>query len=97
MTNASNFEGLLSLVLIFIASCVHINRVKALKPILSTEFKNYGPLSIFHKASVCCYQDTIFISYSTLFDSVLQHIGGWDSFEVANFNFMYSSCFLCTN
>lgn len=52
MTNASNFEGLLSLVLIFVASCVHVYRVKALKPILSTDFKQYGPLSIFHKASV---------------------------------------------
>ena len=52
MTNASNFEGLMALVFIIIASCVHVYRVKALKPILATAFKRYGPLSIFHKASV---------------------------------------------
>lgn len=52
MTNATNIEGLISIVLIFVASCVHVNRVKALKPILSTDLKLMGPLSIFHKASV---------------------------------------------
>jgi hypothetical protein len=52
MTNASNLEGLVVIVLVFIATCVHINRIKRLKQIFSTSFKRLGPLSIFHKASV---------------------------------------------
>ena len=51
MTNVSTLEGLLTVVLIFICSCVHIRRVRALKFITST-WTHYGPLSIFHKASV---------------------------------------------
>lgn len=51
MTNVSTFEGLLSVVLVFICSCVHIRRVRALKFITLT-WNHYGPLSIFHKASV---------------------------------------------
>ena len=51
MTNASSFEGMLSCVLIFIISCVHLRRIRALKPlVLST--KQFGPLSIIYKASV---------------------------------------------
>ena len=52
MTNVSTFEGLLSCVLIFICSCVHLRRVKALKPVINNALKQFGPLSIFHKASV---------------------------------------------
>ena len=51
MTNVSTFEGLLSVVLVFICSCVHIRRLRALKFITLT-WNHYGPLSIFHKASV---------------------------------------------
>ena len=52
MTNVSTFEGLLSCVLIFICSCAHLRRVKALKPLINNAVKQFGPLSIFHKASV---------------------------------------------
>jgi hypothetical protein len=52
MTNLSSFEGLLSCVLIFICSCTHIRRVRALKPMINSALKQFGPLSIFHKASV---------------------------------------------
>jgi hypothetical protein len=50
MTNASSLEGLVSLVFVFICSCALLRRVKSLKSILS--WKQFGPLSIFHKASV---------------------------------------------
>jgi hypothetical protein len=52
MTNVSTFEGLLSCVLIIICSCAHIRRVRALKPVINSALKQYGPLSIIHKASV---------------------------------------------
>lgn len=72
MTNISSFEGLLSCVLIFICSCTHIRRVRALKPMVHSALKQYGPLSIFHKASVigvrlqvpialCCIAVAIYI------------------------------------
>jgi hypothetical protein len=50
MTNATSLEGLLSLVLVFISSCALIRRVKSFRSILN--WKQFGPLSIFHKASV---------------------------------------------
>jgi len=51
MTNVTTLEGLLSVVLIFICSCVHIRRVRALK-FITLSWNQFGPLSIFHKASV---------------------------------------------
>ena len=50
MTNVERFEGLLSCVLIFICSCALVKRVRAFKSLLN--WKQFGPLSIFHKASV---------------------------------------------
>ncbi len=50
-TNISTLEGLSSLVLVFICSCVFLRRVRALKSI-ALQWKPFGPLSIFHKASV---------------------------------------------
>ena len=50
MTNVSNLEGLLACVLIFVCTCAHIKRIKALKSIIN--WKQFGILSIFHKASV---------------------------------------------
>lgn len=52
MTNVSTFEGLLSCVLVFICTCAHIRRVRALKSVINSALKQFGPLSIFHKASV---------------------------------------------
>lgn len=52
MTNVSTPEGLISCVLVFICSCAHIRRIRALKPIINSAVKQFGPLSIFHKASV---------------------------------------------
>ena len=52
MTNVSTIEGLISCVLVFISTCVHIRRIRALKPIINSAVKQFGPLSIFHKASV---------------------------------------------
>ena len=52
MTNVSQIDGLISCVLVFICSCAHIRRIKALKPIINTAVKQFGPFSIFHKASV---------------------------------------------
>jgi hypothetical protein len=52
MTNATNFEGFFACVLIFICTCVHLRRVKSLKQIINSYFKQFGPLSIFHKSSV---------------------------------------------
>jgi hypothetical protein len=51
MTNISSVGGLLCCILLFICSCVHIRRVKALKHMLVLA-KESGPFSIFHKASV---------------------------------------------
>ena len=51
MTNVTSFEGLLSFFLIFICTCTFLRRVKALRG-LTNEWKNFGPLSILHKASV---------------------------------------------
>ena len=51
MTNVTTLEGLLSVVLVFICSCVHIRRVRALK-FMTLSWNHYGPLSILHKASV---------------------------------------------
>jgi hypothetical protein len=34
MTNASDFEGLLSLMLVFVCSCVHIRRVPRLRAVV---------------------------------------------------------------
>ncbi len=50
MTNVSSLEGLIALVLIFISSCALIRRVRSVRGILS--WRQFGPLSIFHKASV---------------------------------------------
>ena len=50
MTNLSTFEGLLACILIFITSCVHFRRVKAFKELIMK--KQFGPLSVFQKASV---------------------------------------------
>lgn len=50
MTNVSSFEGLATVVLVFICSCAHVRRVKALRPL--TTLTLTGPLSLFHKASV---------------------------------------------
>lgn len=50
MTNVSSFEGLLACVLILICTCAHISRVKSLKSLLN--WKQFGLLSIFHKAAV---------------------------------------------
>ena len=52
MTNVSTIEGLISCVLVFITTCVHIRRIRALKPIINSAVKQFGPLSIIHKASV---------------------------------------------
>ena len=51
MTNVGSFEGLATLVLIFIVTCVLLRRVRALRP-LTEEWKTSGPLSLLHKASV---------------------------------------------
>jgi hypothetical protein len=51
MTNVTSLEGLMAVVLVFICSCVHIRRVRALK-FITLSWNHYGPLSIFHKASV---------------------------------------------
>eukprot|EP01033_Poteriospumella_lacustris_P013078 gene13078-gene13961 len=50
MTNVSSLEGLVALVLVFICSCALIRRVRSVRGILS--WRQFGPLSIFHKASV---------------------------------------------
>jgi hypothetical protein len=50
MTNVSSLEGLVSLVFVFICSCALIRRVKVFRSILT--WRQFGPLSIFHKASV---------------------------------------------
>ena len=50
MTNISNFEGLVSLVIVFIASCVHLRRVKAISPYILMHTS--GPLSIFRKGAI---------------------------------------------
>lgn len=50
MTNVSSLEGLISLVLVFICSCALIRRVRSIRSILN--WQHFGPLSIFHKASV---------------------------------------------
>lgn len=50
MTNVSSLEGLIACVLIFICSCALIRRVRSLKSMIN--WKQFGPLSIFHKASV---------------------------------------------
>ena len=52
MTNVADLEGFVACVLIFICSCAHIRRVRALKPFIKSALKQFGPLSIFHKASV---------------------------------------------
>jgi hypothetical protein len=51
MTNISSPGGLLCCIILFICSCVHFRRVKALKHILEMA-KDKGPLSIFQKAAV---------------------------------------------
>ncbi len=50
MTNISSFEGLLSVIIVFIISCVHLSRVKALNPYIMTQ--KFGALSIFHKGAI---------------------------------------------
>jgi hypothetical protein len=60
MTNVSSLEGLLSCVLIFICSCALIRRVKVLKSVLN--WKQFGPLSIFHKAAVIGTRLKLYVS-----------------------------------
>lgn len=50
MTNVSSLEGLLACVIVFICSCALVKRVRAFRSIIG--WKQFGPLSIFHKASV---------------------------------------------
>jgi hypothetical protein len=52
MTNITTAEGLLSCVLVFICSCTLVRRVKVMQPVLSSLVKQFGPLSIVHKASI---------------------------------------------
>ena len=66
MTNVSTFEGLLSCVLIFVCSCAHLRRVRALKPVINSALKQFGPLSIFHKASVIGIRLQVPISLSCI-------------------------------
>ena len=51
MTSITSPYGLLSCILLFICSCVHFKRVKALKHFLEIS-KDKGPLSIFQKAAI---------------------------------------------
>jgi hypothetical protein len=51
MTNISSPGGFLCCLILFVCSCVHFRRVKALKHILEIA-KDKGPLSIFQKAAV---------------------------------------------
>ena len=44
MTNISNLEGLFSVIIVFIISCVHLSRVKALNPYIMTQ--KSGALSV---------------------------------------------------
>ncbi len=50
MTNVGTLEGLTAMVLVFICSCALIKRVRPIRGILT--WRQFGPLSIFHKASV---------------------------------------------
>jgi hypothetical protein len=49
MTNVSSFEGLASVFLVALCTCVHLVRIKSLKPITDLWI---GPLSLFRKAAV---------------------------------------------
>lgn len=50
MTNISNLEGLFSVIIVFIISCVHLSRVKALNPYIMTQ--KSGALSVFYKGAI---------------------------------------------
>jgi hypothetical protein len=49
MTSVSSLEGLSAAFLVFLCTCAHVRRVKALRPLTALWV---GPFSLFHKASV---------------------------------------------
>lgn len=51
MTSISTLYGLLSCIILFICSCVHFKRIKALKYFIEVS-KEHGPFSIFQKAAI---------------------------------------------